>query len=199
MAQDWKEFAARYGAMSDSELIELYRDRDSLIDPAQEALDRELEIRGIDVVDTVDEPPGDPIRLVTVKSYRDLSDALVAKTALESAGIEAYLQDANLIRLDWQMSNMIGGLRLQVDEPDVDAATAVLAAPVPAAIVMEEDEPEFEQPRCPRCGSNEVTYEGKSRGAALVSLSFLAIPLPFGKSSWKCSACGARWREEPDA
>ena len=194
MSENGEEFAARYKEMNDSELLELSRDRESLVGAAQQALDRELKIRNIDVI--LAEPEEEPIRLVTIRQYRDLSEALVAKSALESAGIDAVLQDANLIRLDWQMANMIGGVRLQVDEREMEAANALLAAPVPAAIPIDEEETEFQQPQCPTCGSHEVTYEGKSRGAALVSLYLFSLPLPFGRSSWRCSACGARWHED---
>lgn len=52
--------------------------------------------------------------LTTIRRFRDLSEAIVARSLLESGGIEAYLCDENLVRLDWQISNFIGGIRLQV-------------------------------------------------------------------------------------
>jgi hypothetical protein len=37
---------------------------------------------------------------------------------LECAGIYVFLRDENLIRLDWQVSNLIGGIRLEVEAKD---------------------------------------------------------------------------------
>jgi hypothetical protein len=50
--------------------------------------------------------------LVTLRRYRDLSEAIVARAVVESAGIYCFLKDENFVRLDWQMSNLLGGIRL---------------------------------------------------------------------------------------
>jgi len=46
---------------------------------------------------------------------------------LEDAGIPAYLRDENTIQWDWAYSNMLGGVKVDVADEDVDAAKAVLA------------------------------------------------------------------------
>jgi Putative prokaryotic signal transducing protein len=135
--------------------------------------------------------------LVTIRRYRDLSEAIVARGVVESAGIFCFLKDENLIRLDWQVSNMIGGIRLQVAAEDVEAAEAVLAQPVPDSISI-PDQPGFEQPRCPRCGSSDISWERRGRKMALVSLFLFSLPLPRGSESWRCSNCGLRWVEDDD-
>jgi hypothetical protein len=56
--------------------------------------------------------------LVIIKRYRELSEAIVARSLLESAGIVVALCDENLVRLDWEISNFIRGIRLQVDSED---------------------------------------------------------------------------------
>ena len=56
--------------------------------------------------------------LVTIRQFRDLPEALLAKGSLESAGIECFLADENLVRLDWFISNFIGGIKLKVRVPD---------------------------------------------------------------------------------
>jgi hypothetical protein len=50
--------------------------------------------------------------LTTIRRCRDLSEAIVARSLLESSGIDVNLCDENLVRLDWQVSNFIGGIRL---------------------------------------------------------------------------------------
>ena len=131
---------------------------------------------------------------VTLRRYRDLSEAIVARSLLESAGIPAYLRDENLIRLDWPMSNVIGGIRLQVDASDEQSATEFLAQPIPDSIPF-DDQAEFLQPQCPQCQSTDITFEGSSRKAALVGLYIASLPLPLGSKTWLCGNCCARWED----
>src|ERR1700694_5419834 len=64
--------------------------------------------------------------LVTVRKFRDLAAALLAKGSLDSAVIEAFLVDDNVIRLDWFWSNLMGGIKLQVNRDDAEEAIGVL-------------------------------------------------------------------------
>jgi hypothetical protein len=195
-------FADLYRPMSEYELQALAADWHSLTDEAQAALAAEFATRGL----TLTQPPLEEDEapeyrdLVTLRRYRDLSEAIVARGAIESAGIFCFLKDENTIRLDWQISNMIGGIRLQVAAADVEAAEAVLAQPIPDTIEF-ADEPGYEQPRCPRCHSTNISYERASRKATLASLYLIGIPLPLGSASWTCQGCGFRWEEvdEPDS
>jgi len=60
--------------------------------------------------------------LVTIRQFGDMSEALLAKGCLESAGIECFLADANMARLDWPVI----GTRLQVSADDAETAVAML-------------------------------------------------------------------------
>lgn len=62
-------------------------------------------------------------QLVTIRQFGDMAEALLAKGCLESAGIECFLADANITRMEWPISR---GMRLQVNADDAEAATAVL-------------------------------------------------------------------------
>jgi len=142
-------------------------------------------------------PPGltfaDYRDLVTVRSFRDLSEAIVARNAIESAGIFCILQDENFARVysSWE-SNWMGGLRLQVDASDVEAAEAILTQP-PGNIKF-ADEPAFEQPSCPRCKSDEICLAGSTRGFALGTAKLL--PIPADSDAWICEHCGLAWLED---
>ena len=46
---------------------------------------------------------------------------------LESAGVNAFVQDENMIQMDWLYSNAIGGVRVQVADEDVAAVREFLA------------------------------------------------------------------------
>jgi hypothetical protein len=63
---------------------------------------------------------------VIIRKFRDLPEASIAKSILESAGIECFLSDDNLVRLDWFYSNLIGGIKLLVREEDAEAAIKLL-------------------------------------------------------------------------
>jgi hypothetical protein len=63
---------------------------------------------------------------VVIRSYRDVTEAMVDRTTLESAGITCFLYDDNLIRLDWFVSNAIGGAKLVVSQNEAAEALKIL-------------------------------------------------------------------------
>jgi hypothetical protein len=198
MQRDPEEFTQTYRNMLDGELLSLARSYDQLTEQAQNAMRAEFARRGLEPP-LVEEPEDSPVQrsLVTVARYRDLSEAIVVRTMLESAGIYVFLRDENLVRLDWQVSNFIGGIRLQVEANDEARAAELLSQTIPDVIPFEEGD-DFFQPHCPNCDSIDITFEGSSRGAALASVTMLGIPLPLGRESWLCNSCGARWEEVDD-
>jgi hypothetical protein len=64
---------------------------------------------------------------VILRTYRDITEAMVDRTVLESAGIQCFLYDDNLIRLDWFVSNAVGGAKIVVSEKDAAEAAKILA------------------------------------------------------------------------
>jgi hypothetical protein len=130
-----RDLAAAYTSMGETELLELAASYKSLTDDAQAALRAEFARRKLEPP-TIEEPEDRTLdrKLVVLRRYRDLSEAIVARSLLESAGIYAFLCDENLIRLDWQMSNFIGGIRLQVEANDEQAAIDLLHQAIPTSI-----------------------------------------------------------------
>lgn len=191
------ELIQTYRSASDKELIELALTYDSLTEVAQSALRAEFARRGLEPPEIPDDPPkGEFQRLVTVQQYRDLAEAQVAKGVLDSAGIPCCLRDENAVRLEWVWSNLLGGVRLQVNEQDREAAQEVLAQPIPEQIQVDGEIP-YDQPRCPRCGSLDIHYQAIHERAGLASI-ILFVPIPIPKRAWICEECGAQWREVPD-
>jgi hypothetical protein len=133
--------------------------------------------------------------LTTIRRYRDLSEAIVARSLLEASGISASLCDENLIRLNWYISSSIGGIRLQVEEDDETDAIEILDSPIPEVIDYDDGNSPYTQPRCPRCHSLNITFEGSDRKAALASLWAFAIPFPLGPETWTCEDCASQWQE----
>ena len=164
--------AGVYSAMSDEELAQIAESGDELSTAAQQAFQAEVARRGLKM--EIAPPRGEDVfefhETVTLRQFRDLPDALLAKGSLESAGIQAYLVDDNMIRMDWFISNLLGGIKLKVRAEDAEAASEILNQPIPEMLDV-EGVGEFEQPQCPGCQSLDVTYMEYMHG-------------------WTCSACG---------
>ncbi len=141
------------------------------------------------------EPDSTPA-LVTLQHFRDIPEALLAKGKLESARIACVLADGNLVRMDWLLSNAIGGLRLQVRQGDLESARALLAEPIPPEFSAEEVGEPYQQPRCPHCYSLDIGFEKLDRFWTYGLWLLLQFPVPIRKDNWKCYTCGAEWVEE---
>ncbi len=63
---------------------------------------------------------------VILRRYRDLPDAVVVKSILDFDGIECFLTDENLIRMDWFWSGLLGGVKLWVRLQDIDEAQTLI-------------------------------------------------------------------------
>jgi hypothetical protein len=66
-------------------------------------------------------------RPVMLRRYSEMPAAFVDKSVLEDAGIECYLQDENVVRMDWFLSNALGGIKLIVREKDAAEAEKILS------------------------------------------------------------------------
>jgi hypothetical protein len=138
-----------YSNMSDLELEKVGKVPEALTEWARAALSEEMTKRGLewisaeplsqkatetlldskpDVAGTEKSPT--PSRPVELRRYRDITEAMIDKSTLDSAGIESFLYDDNLIRMDWFISNAIGGVKLIVAENDAEEALKVLTAAV---------------------------------------------------------------------
>jgi hypothetical protein len=68
---------------------------------------------------------------MVLRLYRDMRAAYVDKSVLDVAGIRCYLQDANIVRMDWLWSNAMGGIKLVVREADAEDAAKILDSKPP--------------------------------------------------------------------
>lgn len=192
-----RRLAELYAAKADEELEELLDHEDALTTPARQALHEELDRRDMDApppppASTPEEP--EYKMLVTIRKFRDLPEALLAKGFIESAGVECFLADENIVRMDWFISNFVGGIKLQVKPDDVDAALELLDQPIPEEFSF-EGEANYQQPRCPGCYSLDIIFEELNKEVAYTS-AWLGVPIPLQQKSWKCLTCGRRWFEE---
>lgn len=194
-----QRLAETYAGMTDAELQNLARRPASLTEVAWAALDDELDRRHLQLLE--EEAPEDREELelqelVTIRQFRDLPEALLAKGSLESAGIECFLADENLVRLDWFISNFIGGIKLNVRAADVENARKILDEPILEGLYV-QGVGLYEQPRCPKCQSLDVNFQELDRPIAYIS-AFLRLPIPVQRPAWRCHGCDAEWEDESD-
>jgi hypothetical protein len=76
----------------------------------------------------------DKRNLFLLRQFRDLTEALLAKGSLDSAGIETFLADDNTVRVDWLWPNLLGGIKLLVDAENAEAADEILNQPYPGEL-----------------------------------------------------------------
>ena len=194
------EIVALYAEMEDAPLLALAEERDDLTEQSQGLLLAEFGRRQLAVPPIVarpEEPAYDAQTWVTVERFRDLSSGIVARGALEAAAIPCFLRDENTVRLDWQISNFIGGMRLQVPVTEESAAREVLAGrsvneePASDAGAALADE------RCPRCGSAQVRRTQRYRWISLASVWLFGLPAAVrnGRPQEHCEVCGAVWQD----
>lgn len=135
-----------YSRMADGEIQEIAEDEVSLTCVARQVLYDELARRGLDHLRSDRHKSHDkaadvtePEPMVTIRSFGDVMQAWLAKSNLDSAGIECLLVDDNMVRLHWGIVNVLGGVKLQVKREDVEVALELLEQPVPEQ--PDEDNP----------------------------------------------------------
>jgi len=192
-----RRLASNYAAMTDGELQRLARYAESLTELAWDVLEDEMDRRHLDLPDEAAPEPRQEMEmreLVTIRQFRDLPEALLAKGSLQSAGIECFLADENLVRLDWFISNFIEGIKLNVRAADAEIAQQLLDEPILEGLYV-QGIGLYEQPRCPKCQSLDVNFQELDRPIAYMS-AFLRLPMPVQRPAWRCHACDAEWEED---
>jgi hypothetical protein len=135
-----------YSRMADGEIEEIAEDEASLTDVAREVLHDEIARRGLEhLLSDPDKSQNEaadaePESMVTIRSFGDVMQAWLAKSNLESAGIECNLVDDNMVRLYWGIVPVLGGVKLQVKPEDSEVAIELLEQPVPEQ--PDEDNPQ---------------------------------------------------------
>jgi hypothetical protein len=192
-----RRLADNYAGMTDGELHRLARSAEALTDWAWEALEDEMDRRNLKYPEDPAVHPRESLelqQLATIRQFRDLPEALLAKGCLESAGIECFLADENLVRLDWFISNFIGGIKLKVRAADVENARTILDEPILEGLYV-QGIGLYEQPRCPKCQSLDVNFQELDRPIAYMS-AFLRVPMPVQRPGWRCHECDAEWEDD---
>ncbi len=197
---EWRRLSEHYRALSEEQLRELAHDYADLTETAQQALRAEMSSRGLGAPMWSDAPQA---RVQPAGSSAVLNEDGVADGPLVDYTWKTLLCECDTDEQAWQISEMLrqAGIESWIDGPsrysphpelditsprvlvaadELDQARLVAARPVPQEIVEESQMkgPEFEMPKCPRCGVSDPTFES-------------AEPV----NCWKCESCGAEWSD----
>ena len=63
--------------------------------------------------------------MTTIATFTTAEDAHLCRMFLESRGIRARVLDEYLIQVCWHYNNALGGVRVSVDDDDLDAAIPI--------------------------------------------------------------------------
>jgi len=135
-----------------------------------------------------------PESLVTIAQFHETDDAVVAKTAMDSAGIESEVED----------------VRLEVHNEDAYRAFHVLDTSCPALPVIDEA---YEEPPakrvCAVCGSSDIQSTTRSMTFGGIAVLAIGMGVAVGLTDaaffavgaaglfllmtdrWRCAECGA--------
>jgi hypothetical protein len=136
-----------------------------------------------------------PSGWIAVASFSQPVEAHLARTKLESEGIPCVVGDENLIRVDWLLSNAVGGVKLMVPVSELERARDALR-PRPHLVVVGDREGHAEGDMiCPRCRCDDVYYNRYSRRMAGFFILLFGFLIPWRDRRWSCTQCGYEWKE----
>jgi Putative prokaryotic signal transducing protein len=201
-----KRLEGVYSGMTDEELQAMAEDGASLTSQALQVLSAEITRRKLDIAISTSRPGGasgspaarssekeaEPEDLVTIRRFQNLSEADLARGLLESAGIESFLLDDNTARM--YVSTVVGGVSLQVNRADAEAASELLAQPIPESFDV-EGVGSYQQPRCPECHSADTTFQ-RLYTPVIRTYAWADDPVPEKSWIWKCKSCGYEWEDD---
>jgi hypothetical protein len=132
---------------------------------------------------------------IAVASYSQPVEAHLARTKLESEGIPCVVNDEHLVRVDWFLSNAVGGVKLMVPRTEAQRARDALR-PRPRLVAVAGRRATADgETVCPRCRSDDVYYSRYNRRVAGVFILLLGFLIPWRDRRWTCTECDYQWKE----
>ena len=133
--------------------------------------------------------------LITIKTFDNSIDTHLMKSKLESEGIVCYIFDENMVTYNPIYNIAFGGIKLKINEQDLNKASNIIKLINESKITDENNE----IIKCPKCNSEELYIGYKSMKGVkgvlsiIVSLIFMIFPIYY-KTLNKCKICGQEFR-----
>lgn len=131
------------------------------------------------------------MKLITIRTYKDGISAHIMRNKLESEDIACFVHDENIVTLNALYQNAVGGVKLVVNEEDVEKALQIIEEVEHEPFRDEKDQ----IIACPNCSSEKLISDHvsmkdvKSVLSVIISFLFMVFPLYY-KSVYKCKSCG---------
>ena len=140
------------------------------------------------------------MKLITLRTFSSDISAHLLKTRLESEGVDCFILDENIVRLNSFYDLAVGGIRLQVREEDFQRAKELIEEWEARPYLDEEDH----ALKCPSCQSTAVYAGFKSfktaAGWLTLAISLLLVVYPFfTKTVFRCKECGTEFDKNNEA
>lgn len=138
------------------------------------------------------------MNLITIKTFDNVIGAHILQARLEDEGITAHIHDDNIMTMNPLLNIAVGGVKIRVDEPDVEKALKIIAEIDNAPMTNEQDETII----CPKCQSTELYSDFKSINsfgsafswAASVMFGFLPV---YKNRLYRCKKCETEFKANP--
>lgn len=133
--------------------------------------------------------------ILPIRAYFDVAEAYIVKGRLEDEGITCYIRDEHILSVNPLYNSALGGIKLCVQESDVESAMKILAEL--ESTPLTDDAGNIIT--CPKCGSDYIIGDYKSMRdprsilAILIAFFFAIFPF-FVKSVRKCRDCGTEFK-----
>jgi hypothetical protein len=133
--------------------------------------------------------------LATVISTTDPVQAHIIRGRLQAEGLHPSVAFEHHIRMNWFISNALGGVRVQVPPSENEEAVEIIKKISQEYYLnlLEEDEKTRDDLCCPSCASRNVKRSRVSESLALVIFLFLKLPFPYQTGAYYCQSCKHRW------
>jgi hypothetical protein len=137
-------------------------------------------------------------KFVKVIAFTYPHEAHLAKCLLESFGINVIIEDEYTVQVNNFYSNAVGGVKLLVEETQVENALSILKE-------GEYIKPQYQKPKikfekfsseykekCPYCESTNIIKKKNWNYAKFIVMLF-GLPTPFCKKKYFCFDCDNDW------
>ena len=124
--------------------------------------------------------------MITVASFTKAEDAYLLRSRLQAAGIPAFIQNEYISQMYWLYTNAVGGVTVEIDESDREAAQELLT---------NTSEERTASITCPFCDSTDTEWQDWSRRLTFFFVLLCGWPTPVSKSRRHCRSCGEEWNE----
>ena len=132
-------------------------------------------------------------KIVTITRCSTPIEAYILQGKLKSAGIQAFVADANTVAVNWFYSNAIGGVKVQVKEEDAVKALAIISE-TENKVDHPNTNTNVDASHCPKCNSQNIKSYKYSKLAVVFAFIFIFIPFPLLQKKLECMDCGHVWQ-----